>query len=433
MVFMRIAYLDCFSGISGDMFLGALVDAGVPHSTLEQAVAALKLGARLEFSRANRSGISATKVDVIVDGMKELPREVSASASHHFDTHTDHHEHGQQPSGHAHGRSLSEIRKIIAKAQLSESARGLAIAIFEKLGAAEAKIHNIPIDQIHFHEVGAVDALVDIVCASIGAEALAVDEWVCSPLNVGGGTVTCAHGTFPVPAPATVELLKGAPVYSSGIPAELVTPTGAAIVVILSKRFAAFPQMTIAQTGYGAGTRDIPGHSNVLRITVGESLPEGHSDKASIQASHETISVLEANLDDLNPQVFGYLLDRLLEAGALDVFTTPVQMKKNRPGILLSVLAKPEKADELRQIIFAESTTLGVRRRQEQRQVLAREWHTVSTRFGNVRIKLASLNGTVTSYAPEYEDCRRIATEHRVPLKIIMQEAVQEFLKSGKQ
>src|SRR5215472_11289876 len=191
--------------------------------------------------------------------------------------------------------------------------------------------------------------------------------------------------------------------------------------------------MTIAQTGYGAGTRDIPGHSNVLRITVGESLPEGHSDKASIQAAHETISVLEANLDDLNPQVFGYLLDRLLEAGALDVFTTPVQMKKNRPGILLSVLAKPEKADELRQIIFAESTTLGVRRRQEQRQVLAREWHTVSTRFGNVRIKLASLNGTVTSYAPEYEDCRRIATEHRVPLKIIMQEAVQEFLKSGKQ
>jgi len=430
---MRIAYLDCFSGISGDMFLGALVDAGVPHSTLEQAVAALKLGARLEFSRANRSGISAIKVDVIVDGMKELPREVSASASPHFDTHTDHHEHGQQPSRHAHGRSLSEIRKIIGKAQLSESARGLAIAIFEKLGTAEAKIHNIPIDQIHFHEVGAVDALVDIVCTSIGAETLAVDEWVCSPLNVGGGTVTCAHGTFPVPAPATVELLKGAPVYSSGILAELVTPTGAAIVAILSKRFAAFPQMTIAQTGYGAGTRDIPGHSNVLRITVGESLAEGHSDKASIQAAHETISVLEANLDDLNPQVFGYLLDRLLEAGALDVFTTPVQMKKNRPGILLSVLAKPEKADELTQIIFAESTTLGVRRREEQRQILARKWHTVSTRFGEVRIKLASLNGTVTSYAPEYEDCRRIATEHRVPLKIIMQEAVQEFLKSGKQ
>jgi uncharacterized protein (TIGR00299 family) protein len=430
---MRIAYLDCFSGISGDMFLGALVDAGVPHSTFEQAVRALKLGARLEFSRANRSGISATKVDVIVDGVQELPREVSASAAHHFDTHTDRQEHGHQLSGHAHGRSLSEIRKIIGQAQLSESARKIAMAIFEKLGAAEAKIHNIPIDQIHFHEVGAVDALVDIVCASIGAEALAVDEFVCSPLNVGGGTVTCAHGTFPVPVPATVELLQGAPVYSSGVQAELVTPTGAAIVAILTKRFAAFPQMTIAQTGYGAGTRDIPGHANVLRITVGESLREGHSDQAPTRASHETISVLEANLDDLNPQVFGYLLDRLLAAGALDVFATPVQMKKNRPGILLSVLAKPDTVDELTQIIFAESTTLGVRRREEQRQILARKWHTVSTRFGDVRIKLASLNGTVTSYAPEYEDCRRLAAEHRVPLKIIMQQALQEFLKSGKQ
>jgi pyridinium-3,5-bisthiocarboxylic acid mononucleotide nickel chelatase len=432
MAFMRVAYLDCFSGISGDMFLGALVDAGVPHSILEQAVASLQLGARLEFSRASRSGISATKVDVIVDGMKELPRELSASASHHLHTHTDRQEHGHKASGQAHGRSLSAIRKIIGKAQLSESARKIAIAIFEKLGAAEAKIHNLPIDQIHFHEVGAVDALVDIVCASVGAETLAVDEFFCSPLNVGGGTVTCAHGTFPVPVPATVELLKGAPVYSSGIQAELVTPTGAAIVATLTKHFAEFPQMTIAQTGYGAGTRDIPGHPNVLRITVGESLLEGHPDPASTRASHETISVLEANFDDLNPQVFGYLLDRLLEAGALDVFTTAVQMKKNRPGILLSVLAKPEKADELTQIIFAESTTLGVRRREEQRQILPRKWHSVSTRFGDVRIKLASLNGTVTSYAPEYEDCRRIAAEHRVPLKIIMQEAVQEFLKSGK-
>ena len=307
------------------------------------------------------------------------------------------------------------------------------ITHFEKLGAAEARIHDVPIEQIHFHEVGALDALVDIVCASIGAEALAVDEFVCSPLNVGGGAVTCAHGRFPVPAPATVELLKGAPVYSSGIQAELVTPTGAAIVAVLTRRFADFPQMRISQTGYGAGTRDIPEHANVLRITVGESLVERHSERTTPRASQETITVLQANLDDLNPQVFGYLMDRLLEAGALDVFTTPVQMKKNRPGILLSVLAKPEKADELTQIIFAESTTLGVRRREEQRQILTRKWQSVSTRFGEVRIKLASLNGTVTSYAPEYEDCRRIAAAHRVPLKIIMQEAVQEFLKSGKQ
>jgi pyridinium-3,5-bisthiocarboxylic acid mononucleotide nickel chelatase len=430
---MRIAYLDCFSGISGDMFLGALVDAGVPRSTFEQAVLALDLGARLEFSRVSRSGISATKVDVIVGGEKEQPREISAPSSHHFDTHTHHQEPGHKHSGQAHGRSLSEISKIIRQAELSESAKRTAIAIFERLGAAEAKIHEVPIEQIHFHELGALDALVDIVGASLGAEALAVDEFVCSPLNVGGGTVSCAHGTYPVPAPATVELLKGAPVYSSGIQAELVTPTGAAIVAVLTKRFGEFPQIKILQSGYGAGTRDIPGHANVLRITVGESLVEGYPEKTTPRASRETITVLEANLDDLNPQVFGYLMDRLLEAGALDVFTTPAQMKKNRPGVLLSVLAKPEQADELTQIIFAESTTLGVRRREEQRQILARKWHSVSTRFGEVRIKLASLNGTVTSYAPEYEDCRRIATEHRVPLKIIMQEAVQEFLKSGKQ
>ena len=432
--FMRIAYLDCFSGISGDMFLGALVDAGVPRSVFEQAVNALNLDARLEFSRVDRSGISATKVDVIAAGEKEQPREISASASHHLHTHTDHERHEHKHSGdHHHGRALSQIREIISKAPLSDSAKQTAIAIFEKLGAAEAKIHNVPIDQIHFHEVGAVDAMVDIVCAAVGAEALAVDEFTCSPLNVGGGTVTCAHGTFPVPAPATVELLKGAPVYSSGIQAELVTPTGAAIVATLAKRFAEFPHMTIAQTGYGAGTRDIRGHANVLRITVGEALATGHVIEAANHITQETITVLEANLDDLNPQVFGYLLDRLLQAGALDVFTTPVQMKKNRPGTLLTVLAKPEQADGLTQIIFAESTTLGVRGREEQRQILARKWQTVSTRFGDVRIKLASLNGTVTSYAPEYEDCRRIAAEHRVPLKIIMQEAVQEYLKSGKQ
>jgi hypothetical protein len=245
---------------------------------------------------------------------------------------------------------------------------------------------------------------------------------------VGGGTVICAHGTFPVPAPATVELLAGAPVYSSGLQAELVTPTGAAIVRTLAKRFASFPEMTIDKAGYGAGTGDFPGHANVLRITIGDA-----ASKLAANTSQETISVLEANLDDLNPQVFGYVMDRLLEAGALDVFGTPVQMKKNRPGTLLTVLAKPDVADELAQIVFAETTTLGVRRREEKRQVLARKWRTVPTRFGDVRIKIASLNGTVTSYAPEYEDCRRIAVEHRVPLKLVMQEAVREYLQSPKE
>jgi pyridinium-3,5-bisthiocarboxylic acid mononucleotide nickel chelatase len=442
---MRTAYLDCFSGISGDMFLGALIDAGVSPSVFEKTVAALDLGARLQISRVNRSGISATKVDVIVDGEKDAPREQRAetpgshgcSQSHvHSREHADDHGH-ERPHDHQlhqHGRGLAEICEIIQTAALSESAKEVAIAIFEKLGAAESKIHDVPIEQIHFHEVGAVDALVDIVCAAVGAEALGVNEFICSPLNVGGGTVTCAHGTFPIPAPATVELLKGAPVYSSGIQAELVTPTGAAIVATLANRFEAFPRMSIQQTGYGAGTRDFPGHANVLRITVGETIAaETAAEASSAHIHRETITVLEANLDDLNPQVFGYVMSRLLEAGALDVFSTPVQMKKNRPGTLLTVLAKPENADELSRIIFAETTTLGVRRRDESREVLARKWDTVSTRFGDVRIKLASLNGSVSHYAPEYEDCKRIAAEQRVPLRLVMQEAVQEYLRTIKE
>ncbi len=425
------------------MFLGALIDAGVAPEVLERAVAALDVGATLEISRVNRSGITATKVDVIVDGEKDLPRASRTGESdpnEHTPEHAHHHEHSHDHShGHHHdsvqpntsqhrGRGLVEIRDIIRKSAISESAKKTAIDIFEKLGAAEAKIHNVDIEKIHFHEVGAVDALVDITCAAVGAEALGVDEIVCSPLNVGSGTVTCAHGTFPVPAPATVELLNGVPVFSSGLQAELVTPTGAAIVRTLATRFASFPEMKIEKAGYGAGSRDFPGHANVLRITIGEA-----ASRLAANTSQEPISVLEANLDDLNPQVFGYVMDRLLEAGALDVFGMPVQMKKNRPGTLLSVLARPDDADKLAQIIFAETTTLGVRRRQEQRHVLARKWQTVSTRFGDVRIKIASLNGTVSSYAPEYEDCRRIAAEHRVPLKLVMQEAVQEYLQASEQ
>ena len=280
---MRIAYLECFSGISGDMFMGALVDAGVPPRVLEEAVAALGLGARLEISRVVRAGISAAKVDVYVDGEKDLPREEGAHShehqghSHSFPGETrtgvsaphEHLLHEHLP--HEHVRSLKEIREIISAASISKGAKKTAIAIFEALGRAEAKIHNSSIESVHFHEVGAVDAMVDIVCAAVGVEALGVDEIICSALNVGGGTVTCAHGTFPVPAPATVELLKDAPVYSSGLQAELVTPTGAAIVKTLASRFAAFPEMKIEKSGYGAGSRDFPGHPNVVRLTIGES------------------------------------------------------------------------------------------------------------------------------------------------------------------
>ncbi len=435
---MRIAYLECFSGISGDMFLGALVDSGVPPDVLQETVQALGIGGRLEVSRVVRSGISATKVDVYAGGKKDLPREEyweqqTASHGNHEHTHEDHqhhdrdrHEHSQShehPHSHEHGRGLREIRAIISAAAISETAKMTAIAIFEALGRAEAKIHNTSVESVHFHEVGAVDAMVDIVCAAVGAEALGADEIVCSPLNVGGGTVKCAHGVFPVPAPATVELLADAPVYSSGVQAELVTPTGAAIVKTMASRFAAFPQMKIEKSGYGAGSRDFPGHPNVVRLTVGESA----SSHLVANTSAEIITILEANLDDMNPQVFGYVMDRLLEEGALDAFGMPVQMKKNRPGMVLTVLCTPGDAAKLTQIVFTETTTLGVRRREELRATLARRWEKVHTPWGDVRIKIASMNGTVTNYAPEYEDCRQIAAEHRVPLKSVMGEAVEAY------
>jgi len=473
---MRIAYLDCFSGISGDMFLGALVDAGVPEQLLKQTVAALNIGARLEITRVKRNGISATKVDVYSHGEKDLPREMYWEQQRMEPGHPSHdhqeieaHEHGHahvskpvallehnyavQSSAtsragvkslrhatsertdspeecehdsthhHEHGRGLSEIHDIISNSGISEVAKKSANTIFEALGAAEAKIHDTKIDKIHFHEVGAVDAMVDIVCAAVGAECLGVDEIICSPLNVGGGTVKCAHGILPVPAPATLELLKDAPVYSSGIQAELVTPTGAAIVKTLAKRFAPFPRMKVEKIGYGAGTRDFEGHANVVRLTIGES-----QDEVSPGIPQDVITVLEANIDDLNPQVFGYVMDRLLEEGALDAFGMPVQMKKNRPGMLLTVLCRTGDAAKLTHLIFTETTTLGIRQREEKRQALAREWVTVTTRWGDVRLKIASMNGTVTNYAPEYEDCRRIATERHVPLKSVMQEALQLYL-----
>ncbi len=460
---MRIAYLECFSGISGDMFLGALLDAGVPPEVFTKTVEALGVDARLEISRVDRSGISATKLDVIAAGEKELPREEfwakeaktaahSHSHSHeHSHSHDHEHTHGAQaPSpageghshehshshaadhshshdhGHAHAhshRGLKEIRQIINAAAISQSAKHRAIKIFEALGAAEAKVHNTDIEKIHFHEVGAIDAIVDIVCASVGAEALGVDEWICSPLNVGGGTVNCAHGTFPIPAPATLELLKNAPVYSGEIQKELVTPTGAAIVSVLASRFSQFPSIKTQKVAYGAGTRNFKNFPNVLRLVVGETVAQ-HESPFPV----EEISVLEANVDDMTPQVFAYAMERALQEGALDVFGTPVQMKKNRPGMLLTVLCRTEDSQRLTKTILAETTTLGVRMRRETRAVLARRHVSISTKWGEVRMKLANLNGSISNYAPEYEDCRRIAAEKNIPLKAVMQEAIKVYL-----
>ncbi len=454
---MRIAYLDCFSGISGDMFLGALVDAGVSPGLLEEAVAALNIGAKLEISRVNRSGISATKVDVRGNaGQKHgSERHDEHAHSHSQDRHSHEHSHSEHEhetlalsehnfGGHNsasqgartaasaphkhdhehkhHHRGLTEIREIIQEASISSGAKKTAIAIFEALGAAEAKIHNVDIEKVHFHEVGAVDAIVDIVCAAVGAEALGVDEIVCSPLNVGGGTVQCAHGNFPVPAPATLELLKEALVYSSGMQSELVTPTGAAIVNTLATRFEKFPAMKTERIGYGAGTKDFSGHANVLRLVIGEAQDREYKDDAC-----DTITVLEANIDDLNPQVVGYAMERALNEGALDAFVLPVQMKKNRPGMLLTILCRNEDAERMTRMIFSETSTLGIRRREEERAVLTREWVTMATPWGSVRVKIARHNGAVVNYAAEYEDCRKIALEKSVPLKSVMEAALREY------
>jgi len=468
LVSMRIAYLECFSGISGDMFLGALLDAGVPPEVFTRTVEALGVDARLEISRVDRSGISATKLDVIAAGEKELPREEfwagalstqqealstqhsafsPAAASHehshsqtppraavphehghsHSHEHSHSHDHSHQhehESTHTHAhRGLKEIRQIIQAAGISQSAKDRAIKIFEALGAAEAKVHNTDIEKIHFHEVGAIDAIVDIVCASVGAETLGVDEWICSPLNVGGGTVVCAHGAFPIPAPATLELLKHAPVYSGEIQKELVTPTGAAIVSVLASRFSHFPAMKTEKTGYGAGTRNFKNSPNVLRICVGET-----AERPESPFPVEEITVLEANIDDMTPQVFGYVLEQALQNGALDAFGTPVQMKKSRPGMLLTVLCRTEDSQDLTRLILAETTTLGVRMRRENRAALTRRHVSVNTKWGAIRMKLANLNGSISNYAPEYEDCRQIAKEQKVPLKTVMQEAIKVYL-----
>jgi hypothetical protein len=436
---MRIAYLDCFSGVSGDMFLGALVSAGVPAELLRQTVRALDVGAALEIAGVERNGIAATKVDVLVDGEKDLPREEFLAQAHaeqvhvhphehgshvhahpHDHEHEDSHSHEQQPHSHAHPhRGLKEIREIIRRAAIAESAKQTAIAIFQALGEAEAKIHHKEAETIGFHEVGSVDAIVDIVCAAVGAEALKVERWICSPLNVGGGTVRCAHGTLPVPAPATLELLKGAPIYSSGIQKELVTPTGAAIVRTLASGYGAFPAMAVEAIGYGAGSRSFPGMPNVTRLTVGEKKEE--------PVAQTTCTVLEANLDDMSPQLFGYVMERLLEAGALDVFGSPLQMKKSRPGLLLTVLTRNEDAQRLAQVIFSETTTLGMRVRQDRRFELERRYVPVQTPWGEVRIKVGSMQGTDCNAAPEFEDCRRLAIEHKVPLKMVMQEALRSY------
>lgn len=405
---MRIGYLECFSGISGDMLLGALVDAGVPFACLEEAAFALGVGARLQMRKVSRGGLATTKVDVIA------PEQAMEPAHSHED-----HEAHPRPHAHPAHRSLSKILEIIRSAPLTEKVKERSIRAFQLLGEAEAAIHSIPVEEVHFHEVGAVDTIVDIVCAAAGAEELGVARWLSTPLNVGSGTVVCQHGTLPVPAPATLTLLGDAPVYAAGTPMERVTPTGAAVLRMLDVCYAPLPAMRILQTGYGAGGRETPGEPNLLRLLVGEDTSD---------ATDDSIAIIETVIDDSNPQVLAYVSEKLLAAGAWDVYRTSVQMKKGRTGVQITVLCHPDLVPALQGLLFSETTTIGVRWRLENKVALSREFLEVKTTWGKVRIKIARLPfGKIANAAPEYEDCRKIASENAIPLKQVMEEAMQAY------
>jgi uncharacterized protein (TIGR00299 family) protein len=387
----KLAYFDCFSGISGDMMLGALVDAGCDLGLLRSGLQGLQIpNWTISAEKVWKNGMSATFVRVTAEDQ------------------TKH-------------RSLSAILEIFDKSQLSNSVRKNAAAIFRRLGEAEASVHDVPLEKIHFHEVGAVDALVDIVGACIGFYALGIEKFACSALNVGGGTAKMAHGILPVPAPATATLLQGKPTYSNGVQKELVTPTGAAIVATLCDSFGPQPPMSVTAIGYGAGTADLEGQPNVVRIMIGEAAEK------TVAGFDEEIIVIEANLDDMNPQIYGYFLEKALAAGALDVYTAPVQMKKNRPGTLLTVLCKPQDTNTLMSLIFAETTTFGARTYRAQRRTLPREFVSVLTNYGDVRIKISRVNGRILHVAPEYDDCRKLAVEKNVPLQRVISEALRAY------
>ena len=317
----------------------------------------------------------------------------------------------------------------IQAAPLAAPVRQTAIRAFELLGEAEARIHNVPVDDIHFHEVGAVDAIVDIVAAAAGIHHLQVDAWHCSPINVGGGTVVCAHGTFPVPAPATADLLRGLPTYSAHVQMELVTPTGAALLRAISPHFGPQPPMRVEHIGYGAGTRTTKGFPNVLRLSIGDAAG-ATADAAPSHLGSEIVTVLETALDDLSPQVLAHVAEAALANGALDVMLTPVIMKKGRPGTLLTVLCNPSAGPALEQLLLRETTTLGIRIRQDRRSCLDRTHHTVATPYGDIRIKIGSLAGEALNAAPEFEDCRTAAASHRVAVKQVQQAAIAAYLQS---
>jgi len=386
---MRTLYFDCFAGASGDMILGAMVAAGVDTVVLREQLSRLGVdGFNINFDTVTRSGLSATYARVETA-----------------------HEHKH--------RHLSDIKKIIESSGVSDKAKTLSIEIFTRLAEAEACVHNEPVEHVHFHEVGALDAIVDIVGAAICFDLLQIDRFVSSPLHVGSGTIEMAHGRFPVPPPAVAELLKGVPFYSSDIAGELLTPTGAAIITTVCKEFGPLPQMTTEAVGYGAGTRQYKDFPNVLRVLLGETEAGGGTD--------ERLWMIETNIDDMSPQLLGHVMDRAFELGALDCYFTPVQMKKNRPGVLLSVLCERDRKELLMKLLFTETTTLGVRSYEVERRALRRSVTQVETAYGPINVKVAHLNGQVVNEMPEFEDVRAAATKAGVPLKVV-EDAVRAAL-----
>ena len=384
---MKICYLDAFSGISGDMTVGALLDAGAPSEDVFNALRAMNTGASFEIEKTSRCGIAASRFRVILDGA---------------------------PRAHRH---LPQILELIDRAPVSDRVKHNASAVFQRLGEAEAHVHGVPVEKIHFHEVGAADSIADVVGACAALDLLGIDQIHASAINVGSGTVKTEHGVLPVPAPATAALLKCKPIYARGPEAELTTPTGSALATTLAAGFGPPPAMRITAIGYGAGGRDFKEHANVLRVLIGERT-------AAPEAT--LVSVIEANIDDSSPQVLGYALERLIEAGALDASLSPLQMKKNRPGSLLRVIARPEDQDRLARVIFAETSTLGLRIHPAERRVEERRVIEVETPFGKVRIKISSHG----AFAPEYEDCRSIALRTGAPLPQIIAAANEAYLKN---
>jgi len=386
---MKIAYFDCFAGASGDMILGALVDAGLDINELKSELAKLHLDHYdLQAQTVVKKGIGGSQVHVIID-------------EHH---HGHHHRH------------LADIEAIINASDLEASVKKSGLEVFNRLARAEASVHRTAVDTIHFHEVGAMDAILDVMGAVAGIHALGIDKVTCSPLHLGSGTVACAHGTLPVPAPATAELVKGKPVYDSGVKGELLTPTGAAILTTLAADFGPLPAMVVEAIGYGAGTSD-PALPNLLRVMIGRAA------EAIEDCDMEQVAVLETNIDDMNPQIYEYIITKVLHMGALDIYITPVQMKKNRTGMLVTLVCALEKVGQFANFLLRETTTIGLRWRSENRLKARRRIESMETPYGRINFKIAQVGKETINVAPEYEDCLRAALERKVPLKQVMAEA----------